>query len=448
MIKKKVLVQGSLQSLQEFFSSKFNVEFEPLAILTDATSKLMLSMSSTSGTLPEIFTIDTLPRFSFRFIDGIVLTDNKSRTENINRLLKLGLEPRKIILWNNRGELEFFDIKGKDGSPIVFMEGLQFHIRNQNDLNFFHEMHFVLQHQRQFYTIDPKFYPTIVEQQYQQFMRKPLDWNNLQTWTEKMQWIKLYDSTPIKTRLADKYLVRQWVAEKIGQEYLIPLLGVWDNFDEIDFDILPNQFVLKCNHGSGMNIICRDKNNFDFEDARQKLTGWLAVDFGMRFFEPHYCNIKRKIIAEKFMTDKDNPGLKDYKFWGFGGKVFYCAYETRDPADWFAPDYLMDFFDMNWNHTEIERYDHPRNEKISHFPKPKNFELMKKLASKLVEDFPHVCADLYEIEDKVYFGEMTFTRSCGNIKFKSKGTDEHFGSLMTLPKEKYLFWEKKFIGVD
>ena len=386
--------------------------------------------------------METLPRLVFRFIDGIVLTDSSTRTEIINSLTKLGIEPHKIILWNKRGEIEFFNIKLDDGSTVIFMEGLQFHIRNQDDANFFNEMRGWLQNQRQMYAIDPSYYPAFIMQQYQVTMGKPLDWNNLQTWTEKMQWLKLYDSTPLKTRLADKYLVRQWVAEKIGQEYLIPLYGVWDNFDEIDFDMLPNQFVLKCNHGSGMNIICRDKNNFDFEDARQKLTAWLTVDYGMRAFEPHYCNIKRKIIAEKFMTDKDNPGLKDYKFWGFDGKVFYCAYESRDPANPLSENFPMDFFDMEWNRTEIERYDHPRNMKVEHFPKPKNFELMKKLAAELCKGFAHVRVDFYEIEDKVYFGEMTFTPAGGNIKFKSEGTDEHLGSLMTLPKEKYLFWQK------
>ncbi len=386
--------------------------------------------------------METLPRLVFRFIDGIVLTDSSTRAENINSLTKLGIEPRKIILWNNQGVIEAFNMKAQDGSDYLFMEGLQFHIRNQDDANFFNEMRGVLQHQRQMYTIDPKYYPELIAQTYQHIMGKPLDWDNLQTWTEKMQWLKLYNSTSLKTRLADKYLVRQWVAEKIGQEYLIPLYGVWDNFDDIDFDILPNQFVLKCNHGSGMNIICRDKNNFDFEDARQKLTAWLTVDFGMRFFEPHYCNIKRKIIAEKFMTDKNNLGLKDYKFWGFGGKIFYCAYESRDPDNPLSENFPMDFFDMEWNRTEIERYDHPRNMKVEHFPKPKNFELMKELAAELCKDFAHVRVDFYEIEGKVYFGEMTFTPATGNIIFKPEGTDEHLGSLMTLPKEKYLFWQK------
>ena len=395
------------------------------------------------GQPPEVFTLDNLPRFALNFIDGIVLTENERRGENLNKLVQLGIEPRKIILWNNQGVIEFFQATDAEGKPVVFMEGLQFHIRNKDDEKFLSEIHGSLQRQRQFYAINPAHYPMLVASNF----GKPLDWNNLRTWTEKMQWMKLFDSTPLKTRLADKYLVRQWVAEKIGAEYLIPLYGVWDKFDDIDFEILPDQFVLKCNHGSGMNIICRDKNNFDFEDAKQKLTAWLQIDFGAQYFEPHYCNIPRKIIAEKFMTDskKPNQNLQDYKFWCFGGKPYYCAYESRTAGNVTGENFPMDFFDMKWKHCDIERYDHPCNKDAVNFPKPKNFELMKKFAAALSKEFSHVCVDIYEIEGKVYLGEMTFTRTGGNIKWKSKGTDELFGSLMTLPKEKYLFWEEKFL---
>ena len=370
-------------------------------------------------------------------IDGIVITDFESRNDIINRLIKIGVEPRKIILWNNRGIIEPLTFQDAEGTPVVFMEGLQFHIRNQDDANFVGQMRGWLQAQRQFYALNPKFYPQLVAQQYQNHTGKPLDWNNLQTWTEKMQWIKLYDSTPLKTRLADKFLVREWVAEKIGADYLIPLLGVWNNFDEIDFDTLPNQFVLKCNHGSAMNIICRDKNKFNYESAREKLTAWLAVDYGTLSFEPHYNNINKKIIAEKFMTDGKNFDLVDYKFLCFDGKVHYCQYLTNR-----SEHLTLDYFDMNWNHLDFERSDHTRSKTIEHFPKPKNFELMKDLASELCKDFAHVRVDFYEIEGKVYFGEMTFTPAATYIKWNSKGTDEYFGSLMTLPAEKYTYYEK------
>ena len=443
MIKKKVLVHGSPKSLREFFSSPFSVEFAPLAIVTDEPINVALALNPARGGLsPEIFAVENLPRFAMQFIDGIVLTDSENRNENINRFAKIGFEPRKIILWNNRGIIEFFNAKDTDGSQVVFMEGLQFHIRNDDDAKFFHQMRGWFQNQRQFYAINPRHYPMMIAQRYENFMGKPLDWDNLQTYVEKMQWIKLYDSTPIKSRLADKFLVRQWITEKIGSEYLIPLLGVWDKFDDINFDALPNQFVLKCNHGSGMNIICRDKKNFDKENAREKLTAWLKEDFGVRFFEPHYSKIPRKIIAEKLMIDEDKPDLDGYKFWCFDGKPFYCGHETGRTADLQTDNMRIDNFDMDWNHTEIENSAHPNSDHPEKILKPKNFELMKELATKICKNFAHVRVDFYEIEGRVYFGEMTFVPGGHPIKWNSKGTDEHFGSLMTLPSKPYKFWER------
>ena len=252
-----------------------------------------------------------------------MLTNKKTRQQDITFFFKQGIEPRKIILWNNQGVPEFFNAQDSNGVNVVFMEGLEFHIRKPEDEMLVRETHLRLQHQKQFYMTPPEYFPMILAQSYQQMHGKPLDWNNLQTWTEKMQWVKLYDNTPIKTRLADKFLVREWIAEKIGADYLIPLLGVWDNFDEIDFDALPNQFVLKCNHGSGMNIIVRDKKDFDIESAREKINAWLAIDYGALYIEPHYNNIPKKIIAEKFMTDNENFDLIDYKFLCFDGEVKY-----------------------------------------------------------------------------------------------------------------------------
>ena len=367
-------------------------------------------------------------------IDGIVITDFESRNDTINRLIKIGVEPRKIILWNNRGIIEPLTFQADDGTTVACMEGLQFHIRNQDDANFVGQMLGWLQAQRQFYSINPAQYREYVSLMYRQIMGKNLDWNNLQTWSEKMQWIKLYDSTPIKTRLADKFLVREWVAEKIGAEYLIPLLGVWNNFDEIDFDALPNQFVLKCNHGSGMNIICRDKNKFNYESAREKLTAWLAVAYGSLSMELYYNKIQRKILAEKFMTDGKNFDLVDYKFWCFDGKTTVIQCETDRTTD-----LRFDYFDMDFHHTNIERSDHKLSDHPENIAKPKNFELMKELAAELCKEFKFVRVDFYEIEGKVYFGEMTFIPGAAYIKWKSEGTDELFGDLMTLPNRKYKF---------
>lgn len=278
--------------------------------------------------------------------------------------------------------------------------------------------------QKQFYALNPSQYKTMIEQQY----RRPINWENPKTFTEKIQWMKLYDSTPIKTRLADKYLVRQWVAEKIGAEYLIPLLGVWDNFDDIDFDLLPNQFVLKTNHGSAMNIIVRDKNSFDKENAREKINAWLNWDFGTFLYELHYNNIKKKIIAEKFLTDGKNFDLTDYKFMCFNGKPTYCLFYSDR-----STDCRLDYFDMNWNLMNIESSDHPNSEHPKKFSKPKTFKVMKKLAAELCKGFPFVRVDFYEVAGKIYFGEMTFTPAAGLFRYKPDSTDEELGKLITLP---------------
>ena len=253
---------------------------------------------------------------------------------------------------------------------------------------------------------------------------------NPKTFTEKLHWLKIYNSTPLKSRLTDKYAVRSWIAEKIGDEYLIPLLGVWNDFDDINFDDLPNQFVLKCNHGSAMNIIVRDKNSFDVQKARERINAWLSWDYGMwATLEIHYTRIDRKIIAEKFMANGDLPDLVDYKFWCFSGKPTYCKCMTGR-----STDLKIDYFDMNWQHMNYEQNNHPNSDHPEKIPPPKNFELMKKLAATLAEGFSFVRVDFYEIEDKVYFGEMTFTPGAGNFYYKSEGTDEYLGELLKLPK--------------
>ena len=373
-------------------------------------------------------------------IDGIVVTDFESRNDTINRLIKIGVEPRKIILWNNRGIIEPLTFQADDGTTVACMEGVQFHIRNQDDANFVGQIRGWLQAQRQFYSLNPAQYREYISLMYRQVMGKNLDWEHLNTYTEKMAWLKLYDSTPLKTRLADKYLVRQWVAEKIGAEYLIPLLGVWNNFDEINFDALPNQFVLKCNHGSGMNIICRNKNKFNYESAREKLTAWLAVDYGTLSFEPHYNDINKKIIAEKFIEDM-NGGLNDYKIHCFNGKVnFVQVIGNRDHN---AHTGNQNFYDFEWNDLKWTFEDYP------HFPfdikRPHCLEEMKRCAEKLSEDFSYVRIDFYEIKNRVLFGEMTFIPAAGFYPYKKSWTLEknlEIGNMMTLPDSKYKFWER------
>ena len=371
---------------------------------------------------------ENIPQFIYKFIDGIIFTDRQNLQNKINYFVGKGLEPRKIIIWNNQGLPEIFTAKDKDGVEIAFMEGLQFHIRKQEDLNFVNQMRGQLFSQKRFYALNPSQYKQMIELQYRQATGQIMDVDKPKNFTEKIQWLKLYDSTPIKTRLADKYLVRQWVAEKIGKQYLIPLLGVWDNFDDIDFDLLPNQFVLKANHGSGMNIVVRDKKTFDIENAREKINVWLGIDYGTLSNELHYNNIKKKIIAEKFITDGKNLDIPDYKFLCFDSRPQIVQYLSER-----STELTLDYFDLNWKHLSIERADHHNSNNPEKIQKPQNFKLMKKLAAELCKGFSHVRVDFYEVGDKVYFGEMTFTPGSGLFKYNSAGTNEELGNLLKLP---------------
>ena len=417
MRKRKVFVHGTADSLQKFFADAAGRDFEIVAILSE---------DNVSGNF-EVIAPHVLPKFNYGLVDGIIFTGDKAIADYF---LRQGIEPRKIILWDERQGWQMFGGRDKDGVQVAFIYGLEFHIRNQEDAQFFNESVWRFQMQRQVKNLNPQMYPAILARDFQQRMGRPLDFNNPRTFTEKLQWLKIYDATPIKSRLADKYRVRRWVADKIGQEYLIPLLGVWDDLDDIDFDDLPNQFVLKCNHGSGMNIIVRDKATFDKQAAREKINSWLTADYSCVWnaFEMHYTRIKRKIIAEKFMANGNEPDLTDYKFWCFGGKPTVVQCETDR-----STDLRFDYFDMNFNHTDIERSDHRLSDHPEKIRKPKNFKLMKKLAAKLAEGFAFVRVDFYEIDGHIYFGEMTFTPGAGNFYYKSAGTDEYLGDLLTLP---------------
>ena len=421
MRKKKVLVQGTLDSLQNFFADAVSNDYEVVAILSEED----ISVEDDDEPL-EVLSPRSLPKFIYKLIDGIIFTDAKGAF--VKSFLKQGLAPRKIILWDADEGWGTLTLPDSDGTQVIYFCGLEFHIRNEDDVKFFNIYHWHFQNQWQTKNLDPQLYPVLLSKTFQLRTGKPLDLNNVRTFTEKMQWLKIYDATPLKSRLADKYLVRNWVAEKIGSQYLIPLLGVWNDFDDINFDELPDQFVLKCNHGSGMNIIVRDKKSFDKQRAREKINAWLAVDFATIFLELHYTRIDRKIIAEKFMANGDDIDLTDYKFWCFDGKPTYCKCMTERTTK-----LRIDYFDMNFQHMDFEQSNHPNSDHPERISKPKNFDLMKELSAKLSEGFAFVRVDFYEIEDKVYFGEMTFTPAAGNFYYKSAGTDEYLGSLLRLP---------------
>lgn len=261
---------------------------------------------------------------------------------------------------------------------------------------------------------------------YHQRTGKFLDLENPETFNEKIQWLKLYDSTLLKTRLADKYLVRRWVKDKIGEKYLIPLLGVWKTFDDINFDELPDQFVLKTNHGSGSVLVVSNKMELDKIDAKNKFDKWLKKNYGcMGGQELHYWNIKPVIIAEKFIDSIDH--LCDYKFLCFNGEVKYIWVDSNRFID-----HRRDFFDINWNHISVIQ----KCSNADHVPKkPDNMEEMIHLAQVLSQGFSHVRVDFYNIKGKIYFGEMTFTSANGGELMDPQSFDKELGSYIVLPRK-------------
>lgn len=256
-----------------------------------------------------------------------------------------------------------------------------------------------------------------------------LNLDNPKTFNEKLNWLKLYDRNPFYTTLVDKYAVKQYVSNKIGPQYIIPTLGVWNNFEEIDFNMLPNQFVLKCTHDSGGLVICKDKSFFDMADAKKKLTRSLKRNYYKSYGEWPYKDVPPRIIAEKYMED-ENGELRDYKFFCFDGivKSLFIATDRqkKDVATKF------DFFDREFNHLPFTK-GHPNS--IIPPTKPSCFNEMIRLAEILSENIPHVRVDLYEIKGKVYFGEMTFYDNSGIVPFNPPIYDEIWGEWIRLPSK-------------
>ncbi len=229
------------------------------------------------------------------------------------------------------------------------------------------------------------------------------------------------------TRLSDKYLVRDWVSEKIGEEYLIPLLGVWNSFNEIDFNILPERFVLKTNHACRTNVPVTDKSRFDKKRAAADFRRWMMFDYSFRFgFQMQYLGIKRRIIAEEFL-DNNGKDLYDYKFHCFDGVPVSCEYIGGRSGE----TYLA-FFDMNWKLLPYRTSTYPLYEELPE--KPLHYEKMAEIAAVLSKGFPYVRVDLYHLNNgQIKFGEMTFTPSGGQCTWVPEGTDEMLGKMIPLP---------------
>lgn len=258
---------------------------------------------------------------------------------------------------------------------------------------------------------------------------KPLHLRNPQTYNEKIQWLKLHDRKPEYTRMVDKYEAKKLVAEKIGAEYIIPTLGVWDHFDEIDFDTLPQQFVLKCTHDSGGLVICKDKATLDKAAAKKIIEACLKENYFWDYREWPYKNVKPRILAEEYMEDRETGDLRDYKFFAFDGipRALYVATERQNAET----ETRFDFFDMDFQHLDL-RNSHPNADVPP--KKPENFEEMKYLAGVLSQNIPQLRIDFYEVNGKVYFGELTFSHMGGLQPFKPEQWDKTFGDWITLPE--------------
>lgn len=260
---------------------------------------------------------------------------------------------------------------------------------------------------------------------------KKLNLKEPKTYSEKLQWLKLYDRRPEYSTYVDKYEVKNYVAEKIGKEYIIPTLGVWESFDEIDFGSLPEQFVLKCTHDSGGLVICKDKSKLDISKAKAKIEKSLKTNYYKLGREWPYKNVKPRIIAEQYMEDEKTKELRDYKFFAFDGDVRAVFIATERQIE--NEETKFDFFDAEFNHLPFTN-GHP-NAKVPP-EKPINFEKMKELAAKLSKGIPQVRVDFYEVNGAVYFGELTFFHWGGMKPFDPEEWDYTFGSWIKLPNKK------------
>lgn len=252
-----------------------------------------------------------------------------------------------------------------------------------------------------------------------------LDLNNPKTFNEKLQWLKIHDRNPLYIKLVDKYEVKQYVADRIGQEHIIPTYGVWNRFEDIDFEQLPVQFVLKTTHDSGSIVICKDKGKFNYKEASRKLNKSLKRNYYYKGREWPYKSVKPRIIAEQFMVDESGFELKDYKILCFDGvPKLIELHQGR-----FSDTHYQDFYDTEWNKTGICNIHEQQHPDLA--PKPICLEQMLEYSRILSANIPHVRVDWYVINRALYFGEMTFYDASGFDLFKDNHDDLLLGSWIT-----------------
>jgi len=257
-----------------------------------------------------------------------------------------------------------------------------------------------------------------------------LNLENPVTYNEKLQWIKLYDKNSLMPLCCDKYTVRKYVQDKGYGNILNDLLWEGFNPEEIPFDELPNKFVIKVTHGSNFNIICKDIHTFDKNEVRKKCSKWLKAKFLPCYGEWFYDIVRPRIVVEKYIESDNKNGLLDYKFFCFNGSV-KCVYVSSSKIN--DSSYYIDYFDENWNYMNIKRKGHKSFGKMD---KPKKFDEMKKIAENLSKDFLHARIDFFYEDDKIYFGEITFTTSAGFGKIAPFLYDIKMGEWLKLPMRK------------
>jgi len=262
---------------------------------------------------------------------------------------------------------------------------------------------------------------------YWQHFNRDLSFKNPQTYTEKLQWLKLYDRNPSHTLKADKYAVREFIKNTIGEEHLVKLYGVYEHAEDIDFDVLPDQFVLKANHGSSWNIICPDKNLLDRKKTIETLNKWLKKTYGRNKREWIYTNIPHRIVCEEFLEANTEWGLLDYKIFCFNGKPEFVQVDF----DRFG-EHKRNFYDPQWKRLPLAM---TYSNHAKDAPPPPCLDEMLRLASLLAKNIFHVRVDFYHHHERIIFGEMTFYPEGGHQKFDPAEIDYQWGKLLKLPFE-------------
>ena len=287
-----------------------------------------------------------------------------------------------------------------------------------------------------------KFKEEIIKKKFKESLGYELNLENPKTFNEKLQWLKLYYHDPLMTKCTDKYLVREYVKEIIGEEYLIPLLGVWDNPDDIDFDLLPNQFVLKVNWGCGQNIIVKDKSKLNIEETKEKLKYWLEPFSNHYYynFEWSYKNILPKIICEKYIEQSDG-NLLDYKLHCFNGKALFIHIDFDRYGN-----HRRVIYNAKWEFTKFYFQDADIDKDKLNLEMPSNFDKLKLLAEKISNNFKYLRVDTYIVYNKIFIGELSVNHQNGMGKFGLDQWDYEFGELLELTNEKKL--EYDYIDVD